>query len=362
MADGINNDDELRQCPSCRMKVSVWATKCHHCGEELGRPRREEAKLTLKDLGGTQQTTYKPSGNVTGALESFRAEEVASEASRSRPKPPSLLARLFGQVPPPPPPARSPIEEQTALDQYSKNLAASLLDDGETERLASRQREQLAPAPGAQMVVGVVKVALVLLLIVALYFGASFGWTFGKAWIEERNRPPEISYNNKAPQMLARGESPVDVYEEAIKAVGIVDNEENRKIADDVRALLMTEIDELMASNPWRSANHDKAYRYIQRAVNVDNRPSVIAKFEEVNQVVSAYKFVLKSVDDSETTATFRLNHPKFEPEATVQVADRLMDRFIIQRISRRGVDLVDEKADGRKLTIAVNEGVKSRY
>lgn len=353
--------DEMRLCASCRMKVSVWATKCHYCGEELGRPRREEAKLTLKDLGGGQQTSYTPSGNVTGALESFRVEEVAAEASRAQSRPRGLFARLFGKAAPLAEPGKTCGGELAELDEYSENLAASILDDmpssASTGRSQSRSGGGLPPV--ASRIVGVVGVVLGLVIA---YFLVSFVWTTVSDYIEARNRPVEISYVNKAPEMLARGETSVDVFEEAIKAVRINDNASNRDIVDQVRSLLLNDVDMLLERNPWKVADQDKAYRYIQRAVNIDNHPAIDAKFDEVNAEVAAYKFVLKSVDSTGTKATFRLNHPDYEPEVEVEMADRLLDRFIVQRISKSGVDLTDDKVDGRRLSINVNEGVRSRY
>ena len=361
MGDESRNDEEMRQCPTCRMQVSVWATKCHHCGEEVGRPRREETKLTLKDLGGPQQSTYVPSGNVTGALESFRVEENASEKSAAAPRPAGFLGSLFGKRRPLAAPEKSHAEEMPELDEYSKNLAASILDDG-ADTAAKHQAAKPAPQTAPPAVQQFIKVGAVLLALVVLYFVGSFAWAKTSAYLEARNRPVEVVHINKAPEMLARGELAIDVFEEAMKAVGIKDTEENQTIAHDVRALLMKDIDAMLAANPWKLANQDKAYEYIRRARAADDHPSLAAKWEEVVDAVAAYKFVLKSVDETGTQAIFRLNNPKFDAEVSVGVADRLMDRFIIQRVSKRNVDLVDEKVEGRKLTIGMNEGVKSRY
>lgn len=360
MSNETDNQDEMRLCPICRMKVSVWATKCHHCGEELGRPRREEAKLTLKDLGGAEQTKYTPSGNVTGALESFRVEEVAAEVSRSQSKPVGFWSRLMGKKAPLVERKPTAEDESPELNEYSKNLAASILDDmpGSTGGAGRGRNKAASPNPAEQ----IFKIVGALVAVVLLYFGGSFAWDKVSAYIEARNRPPVVHYVNKAPEMLARGDRPIDVFEEAVKAVNINDNESNRDIVSQVRNLVLQDVDDLLAMNPWRGENHDKAYAYIQRAVNIDNHPAVEAKFEEVNKEVAAYKFVLKSIDETATEATFRTNHPNFPAEVTVQRADRLMDRFIVQRISQHAVELSDDKYDGRKLRIAPNEGVKSRY
>jgi hypothetical protein len=357
-----NDDDEQRLCPTCRMDVSVWATKCHHCGEEVGRPKREEKKLTLKDLGGETHDTYVPSGNVTGALDSFRADEIAAEVSRAARKPLGFWARLLGKKQPLAEPPKTTAEQAPELDEYSKNLAASILDDMpimSSRSISSAQMPGQAPPSVAQRLV---KAGGILVAIILLYFGGSFAWSHASVWFETRNQPPEVFYINKVPEMLARGELPIDVFEEAIKAVDINGNEENLRIAGEVRVLLLKSIDDLMVTNPWKQADHEKATGYMRRAAYASNHPAIAAKFAKVNDDSAAYKFVLKSVDATGTKATFRLNNPKFEAEAIVEVADRLMDRFIVQRISARQVELSDSKVNGRNLAIRTNEGVESRY
>lgn len=357
-----SNEDEMRLCPTCRMKVSVWATKCHYCGEEVGRPRKEELKLTLKDLGGVEKTTYAPSGNVTGALESFRAEEATqTEAFNASRQKVGFLGRLLGKKPPPPPP-RASNPGLPELDEYNRNLSASLLDDLPGSSSMSISRSQMPRQQGSDLGHKVLVLAGVLIALGALYFGGNFAWAKISDYIQSKNQVEEFIYNNRARDMLARGEEPIVAFEEAMTALGYNNTEENQTIAGEIRRLVLREVDDLMTQNPWRRTDQDRAYSIIQRALNADNSPQVRAKFESVADEVALYKFVLKSVDSTGTRATFRLNHPDFEPEATVEVADRLMDRFIVARITSRGVDLNDDDVPGRKLTIDLNEGVRSKY
>lgn len=354
--------DEMRLCPTCRMKVSVWATKCHHCGEEVGRPRREEMKLTLKDLGGGQQTTYAPSGNVTGALESFRMEEASNqEILAAQRRKLSLLDRLLGRKRPPVPdrPVTPGIPE---LDEYNRNLTASLLDDIPGSSSVSISRAQIPRQSGSDLAVRGLQLAMVLVGLVILYFAGNFAWVTISDFIHSRNQVEEFVYNNRALDMLARGEETIVAFEEAMTALGYNDTPQNHEIADQLRQLLLKEVDDLMTRTPWSRKDHDAAYSIVQRALNVDSHPSVKARYESVVEEIALFKFVLKSIDPSGTQATFRPNNPNFEQEVTVQVADRLMDRFIINRISSRDVDLNDDRVSGRKLTISLNEGVRSRF
>ena len=70
--------DKTRLCPHCRMPISVLATKCRFCGEEVGRPRDQSRSLTVDDLGGEGGSRYAPSSSVMEALESFRVEETTN--------------------------------------------------------------------------------------------------------------------------------------------------------------------------------------------------------------------------------------------------------------------------------------------
>jgi len=356
------NQDEMRLCPTCRMKVSVWATKCHHCGEEVGRPRREEVKLTLKDLGGGQKTTYAPSGNVTGALESFRMEEVSTQETLiAQRRKLSLLDRLMGRkLPPlPPRPSTPPMAE---LDEYNRNLSASLLDDMPGASSISISRAQIPQQHGTPIGVRVVQGVVVLLALGLLYIGGNFAWAKISDYIYSRNQGEEFVYNNRAVDMLARGEEPIVAFEEAMTALGYNDTAENQEIAGQMRELVLKQVEDLMERNPWNRKDQDQAFSVIQRALNVDSHPSVKTRFESVAGEVALFKFVLKSVDTTAEEATFRTNNSNFEPEVTVKVSDRLMDRFIVNRIGSNGVDLNDDGVPGRKLTISVNEGVRSRY
>ncbi len=354
--------EEMRLCPTCRMKVSIWATKCHHCGEEVGRPRREELKLTLKDLGGESKTSYAPSGNVTGALESFRVEEASSvEAMLASRRKVSFWDRLLGRTPPPPPPKRISQGAQS-LDEYSRNLTASLLDDMPSSSSMSISRAQLPQSSGLGLSGRLGPIVMVVGALLVLYFGGNFAWGKVSGFIEARKHANDVIYNNQALSMLARNEESIVAFEEAMTALRINETEENRQIASDIRAILLKDVDSLMSANPWRRSDQDKAYDMMQRAMKVDSNPEVRTKYESVSRDIGQFKFVLKSVDSTGTKATFRLNNPDFEQEVTVGQSDRIMDRFIVAAISSREVHLNDDRVSGRRLAIGVNEGVRSAY
>ena len=53
--------------------------KAKHLALEPAIIRKEEHKLTLKDLGGEAGTNYTVSGNVMDALEAFREEQISAQ-------------------------------------------------------------------------------------------------------------------------------------------------------------------------------------------------------------------------------------------------------------------------------------------
>jgi hypothetical protein len=198
--------------------------------------------------------------------------------------------------------------------------------------------------------------------LVLLYFGGNFAWGKVSEFLEARSRANQVIYNNHALEMLARNEESIVAFEEAMTALRVNDTEDNQQIAADVRAVLLKDVDALMAANPWRRSDQDKAYEMMQRAMKVDSSPEIRTKYESVARDISQFKFVLKSVDSTGTKATFRLNNPDFEQEVTVSQSDRIMDRFIVAAISSSEVHLNDDRVSGRRLAIGINEGVRSAY
>ncbi|MDP2323708.1 MAG: hypothetical protein Q8N51_06720, partial [Gammaproteobacteria bacterium] len=116
-------------------------------------------KLTLKDLGGGQQTTYAPSGNVIGALESFRMEEATNqEVLAAQRRKLSLVDKLLGRKLPPIPERPSMPE----LEAYNRSLTASILDDIPGSSSVSISRSQLPVRSGVSPGIRAIQLAIVL--------------------------------------------------------------------------------------------------------------------------------------------------------------------------------------------------------
>ena len=65
------------------MTISVLATKCRYCGEDVGKPKEEQRELSVNDLGGENVHHRAPSGSVMEALESFRLEDASGEEGQT---------------------------------------------------------------------------------------------------------------------------------------------------------------------------------------------------------------------------------------------------------------------------------------
>ena len=74
--------DKTRLCPTCRSPISVLATKCKFCGDPVGRPRDENRKLTVDDLGGESASEFTRSEDVMEALEAYRREEYTPQTPK----------------------------------------------------------------------------------------------------------------------------------------------------------------------------------------------------------------------------------------------------------------------------------------
>ena len=129
--------DQTRLCPTCRMPISVLATRCRHCGQDVARAKKPAETYTVKDLGGDAPAQmYEAPGSVTQALEAFRAEVSAKHEDKGK-------KGLFGRGKKKKPEENHPEEKDLPeLDETSLDLASSLFDTPE-----SHGRKNTAGAP-----------------------------------------------------------------------------------------------------------------------------------------------------------------------------------------------------------------------
>lgn len=323
--------EKMRVCPSCRMQISVLATKCRFCGEEVGKPKDETRTLSIHDLGGEQVYHRAPSGSVMEALESFRVDET--------------LQRVGGP------------EDLNKLDMGID--AAKLPSSGYVPTAAdfdfkpptdTSAKKKKPSGSGSRMgLVAAIVVALVLVVV-----AVTAGPTILKNISGDEPPPAGPTYVNEAPGILARGGPAIEALEAAVEAIGHEDNGENRRIAEDSIQALVKEVHELLAARTFSAAKITQASNLAARGVDLYPNEATRQLLEEAKEDDRAYKMVLVNIDRPTDTATFKLVGPG-SPEVKVQEKDLLADRFYVRSIvGSKSVTLTDTKRNARAIQYEV--------
>ena len=365
MANEIRKDEEMRQCPICRMVISAWATKCRYCGEEVGRPKREEQRVTVKDLGGESTSTYTLSGNVKDALEAFRAEqEMAMEAQRRQEA--SKGSWFHKKEAPPTPDPADGGDSFSKLDARHKDLARSVLADAYTPRPTKTTRSGGIPEP----IEKALKIVGVTLMVIVVAVALVAGGRRLLAHLRTDDAPVRDMMQNEALIMLSRGEPLIEAFEESVRVANFNDTAEDRRIMEDIRNQLVTKVQELLAASPYDEANQREAAALVERAVLVD--PSSIFRNLKVtvDNERKAYFLVLKDFSENPPSATFTLNNDAYRDAdgqilktQTAEIYGVIEDRFVIQHISaREGVVLRDRERNGRLIVFKRKGGFARPY
>lgn len=342
MLEQTNEQDALRPCPVCRTPISVLAVRCRHCGAEVGRPRKEAEKLTIKDLGGVTETTYTVSGNVMEALESFRAEELSSQETQRRQKE-AARQSWFGQ-----PhghghgenPQHHAAQGLPELDESHRDLADSIMEPSST---STPKRKANVAAAGAGITRKVFLFCAITAGLVLIYLGTDIAWGKIKTYLDSRHAGEKIVYENKARDILARGDIAAALAE-ANEALKYNNTPENQDIAIEVRARLIGRVSELLTKEAYDPQDHRQASDLVSRAVTCDNDPAVRDLRDKVNGEMAAYNMVCKSIDAPGGKATFTVyDKASNSTEMTVGVGSVIADRFVVGEITAAAVRLTDK-------------------
>ncbi len=317
MSEWMKRDDKgekLRVCPSCRMQISVLATKCHFCGEEVGKPKEEARTLSVHDLGGESVQHRAPSGSVMEALESFRVEEAFSTSD---------IPQLGG----------------ASLDQDFGGGSGK----SSSSAFANQRSSKAGKTPKSKMplIAGIVAgVAVVAGLVVAApTILSKVGGSKADA-----SAP---TFVNRAPGILASGGPAIDALQAAVEAIGHENSAKNQQVAADAVSALDKEVRTLLNKSPFVMENITAASSLASRGA--DLYPNAVTKklVDDVRDENSAYKIVLRRIDKSTQSATFVLNSPG-APEVTVQQGSMILDRFRVERIAA-GIETVTVADTKRK-------------
>ncbi len=343
----VQFEDETRLCPVCRMAISVWATRCRFCGEEVGRPRREEKKLTLKDLGTPEAKAYKLSDEVRDALEEFRKEMAHTQS------PPGL--GHHGNNP------GSGIDNFPKLDSNAMDILQSTYKQSNSNSKPQTTRKNSSLYLSRTIALGIA----FLIGALMLYYVLGAGYQSIASYFRHTEVVDTIPDYNRALNMLEKGESPVAALEEALRALKYHDTAFNRDVAEAVRDNLESNIHTLLKQEPWRQTNFDRASALISRAVLIDSNSRIRQLQEVVEKEIASYKFVLRSVNNTDGTAAFILNNPYLSAtEEVVREGEYLQDRFLVSGMTSREVRLLDSRYETergfRRLVSRVLEPVSS--
>lgn len=335
----------MRLCPTCRCPISVLATRCRHCGESVGRPRKEEHKLTIHDLGGETHTNYVISGNVMDALEAFRAEELSAQEVAKLEK--GKSATWFGRKDTPTPEKLQP-SDLPELDQEHRELSdlgapsRAQTSNTQAQRLKSVQQRHQQPVSRTIFAIAAIGAGLVL-----LYLGTDYTWARINDYLEAKRNSGKVDYTTKAPQMLARGEDIVDVYDEAVNALRTTDKEENQAALEQVRTELIQRAEKVLTAPRLDRNAMDELSRWLSKASNLDTDKRIQGLAQKIRHDLFAYNMVLAEIDTtaSPRTATFVLNNPEATATSeTVQEGALLQGRFVVTNIRDTMVQLEDKE------------------
>lgn len=322
----MDTEDQTRLCPTCRMPISILATRCRYCGEKVGRPRKEEEKLTIEDLGGEQHTTYTISGNVREALEAYRAEML----DRTDPLPLHHVSTPAREVPAH---QRTGIPE---IDEGHSHLSA-LLDSA-----PARQPKKPKPTQSAVLRKRILLIVGGFFALVGGFIAIQFSWTEATNYLEQRRLANQPVYFNKAQEILAEGRT-LDAMKEAADALAFTNSAENQAIAEEVRQAFVREIKAMLNSPIWSQAQLREAGVLVNRATQIDRHPELLALMREVDAEIGDYKLVLRQIDPAGPKATFIIHSADAASrEVVVGEGDYVAERFLVKKILPTYVRLDD--------------------
>lgn len=337
-----NNSDKTRVCPYCRMEISIFATKCFHCGERVDPPRTDQRHFSMEDLGGRKSTNYAPSESVMAALETFRAE-LTGEIQHSS----------GGAVTPTSGGGDVPSESGLpTLDERSRQLA-SLHEESRPTGAFAQVYVYPRESAGRRLAT-----YLAFVIVLAVLGVGGFGLY---SLIKGRHpEPPPVVQEavvppNKAPQLLQEGKL-LDALNAARDAVVSHETQENQTILAETRAAVRQEVEKLIETNPWTPED-------LQRAVELATQAAIIDPCDELAELERyarnedyAYGMMLVRPEPRGVTgkAQFRLNTLSEAAaqlggdKITVEVGDEFAGRFELLRVGRSEAEVRDTLRDRR--------------
>ncbi len=349
LGNHADSQDKRRSCPYCRMEISVFATKCFHCGERVEPPRTDQRHFSTEDLGGLRGTNYAPSESVMAALETFRAE-LTGERDEGAAQGSSSKASSGGDSS-----SGGDISESglPVLDERSKELASIHEESRPTGAFAAPYGLP-KPSPGRRLAN-----ALAVLIVLAVLGVGAFGLYSmmqgqnvpPEPVIEESERPP-----NRAPALLEEGRL-LDAVSAARDAVILADTSENKAIQQQAREALYNQVQQHITAAPWKAEDLDQAVELATQAAIIDPSDFFANLEGEVKKEEYTYRMMLvrPEPDGARGKARFRfhaLSEAAIEAgddSVTVEVGEEFAGRFRLVRVGRSEAE-VEDLLRGRRI------------
>lgn len=302
------------------------ASKCRFCGETVSKPRREDRRLTVHDLGGEADHSFQVSGNVMDALEAFRSSEFGAEGALS----------AKGKKTDEPTPSN-------AMD-FTPNFDISI----SSNRPSAFRVQKKNQGPDWQRIAIIVGV-----LLLALVIGA-FAAIKIRAYLNRSIPVPPVINDNTALDTLHDGH-PITALRQAVDALKGANTDFNRAAADQVRDAVAKQVRITLKMGPWSIDNIANAMQLVDEAMRIDESSDVIrglkAEVEEENYAYS--KMTIAHIDPVNNTVVLKIIYPDkpievqqvtaiATPEGTPPTLVR--NRFIVRKVTSDYVLLEDTK------------------
>lgn len=357
MTDHVSDSDKTRLCPSCRMSISVLATKCRYCGEVVGRPKDETRTLSIDDLGGEQTSHYAPSSNVMEALEAFRSDEEVYSAQED---------------------VEQGRQKQKGGDAYQKKTADAGIPDLDTEgralaslALPSRRLRTAKKPEKPSWMRQVFWMGSFVATVIIIWFGAPRV----VALIRNANMPapkiirvPERVYqqfenfeqlSNKADGIaIANARAAVEAMAD-VRSQGT--NDEVEAAAATARNNVEAVVMNLLNARDWTHNNLKEASTLLSRAGRADPNEQFRALKKLVDDEMAAYDIILIRIEDHDGTPLAVIARrgpmdPGTPREESVAENENLRERFDVYFVGpKQGLKVRDTLRANRAVQFATD-------
>lgn len=319
--------DPVRLCPSCRNLISVLATVCHYCGEQVGRPRMQQRELSVEDLGGETISHVGVSHGVLQAMETFRHAEGGNAEGED---PVSVSKRAEAQL----------CEDLAAL--------AERVEMSPSFRPQTARRKLWDMLPGWGW-------AVVLLAFVAGAGAAAYTY-----W--PREEPPPPPPDNPAAAMLASNADLFETLGASARYQRLYGSDTPDPILLEARARVAEHIRGFLDREPYNPEDHRKADALAIEAQRIDPSGPFTAVRKEAAREMRAYNMLLQESGpeaDPPTAAIRLMREDRSVAVVDVAQGETFYDgRFKLDGVWKDSVLVIDLKRGGRRLRVSKIAGV----